>query len=263
MRVVTYTERLLVKHHLGTMPVLLTCPHDGIEAPAGVALRSRNATAGNCNFRTGPDRGTAAITEGVAQRILDLTGLSPSVTIARFERRFIDANRSFECAFTDSANAPAFYNEYQRRIAQAAGQILQQNGGRGFLFDIHGTNGVDSDPADVYLGTADGGTLLPDFNRDAIFAQHGLHGLLASVRRNFAGLGRRAPLRYRVSPASQKATETRRLNGGFTVRHYGAVINSIQIEVVSALRTDAVLREAFIDDLAFAIINFTRRHAPF
>ena len=259
MQIVTYSERLLVKRHRGTMPVILTSPHDGSEAPANVTERTDAATPAGCDFVTSRDTGTATITEAVARRILDLTGLSPYVVIARYHRRFIDANRRADCAFND-ADAQPFYDEYHDRISAYVDQILNQNQNRGFLFDIHGTRVIEADPADIYLGTGNGASLLPNFDRRSLFMQHGLHGLLTWARHPTAS----GPIfKYGVSPANETATETSQVSGGFTVRHYGALINSIQIELASTVRDGAEKQAFVVEDLAFVIINFVRRHAPF
>src|SRR5690349_13671301 len=115
MQIVTYAQNSLVKQHRGTMPILLTCPHGGSEAPPGVAARSKSQTPGDCGFETNQDLETSTITEAVAQRILELTGLSPYVVIAGFHRRFIDANRPIRCAYTDP-DAEPFYAEYHAGI---------------------------------------------------------------------------------------------------------------------------------------------------
>ena len=145
----------------------------------------RDATPEGCQFNTKSDLQTAFITRSVAQKILDLTGLSPYVVIAGFDRKYIDANRPrspVNCAFTD-ADARPFYDEYHKRIAGFVEEIRVQNDNRGFLIDIHGKIEIPEDPADIYLGTDNGGSLLPGFDRASIFMQHGLHGLLKSVRR--------------------------------------------------------------------------------
>lgn len=262
MQIITYSERRLVKRHRGTMPVILTCPHDGSESPPNVSERTSDRTPAGCGrFETGGDPHTAEITESVAQEVLERTGLSPYVVIARFRRRFIDANRSENCAFTDP-DAESFYDEYHSRIDGYVNQILAQNQGRGFLFDIHGTGVKDDDPADIYLGTRNGRTLLAEFDRENIFMQHGLHGLLKWVRRQRpAPYGPPEVYGYNIQPADAAGTE--RLNGQFTVVNYGAKINSIQIEVASTIRNDDQKRAFFVEDLAFAIVNFVRRHAPF
>jgi N-formylglutamate amidohydrolase len=262
MRIITYAERLLVKRHRGVMPVILTCPHDGTQSPPGVKERTEEETPADCLFARSRDLETAQITESVAQKIFDLTGLSPYVVIANFHRRFIDANRPVECAFTDS-DARAFYDEYHRRITSYVDEIREQNANHGFLFDIHGKVLIESDPADIYLGTDNGGSLLPGFDRDNLFMQHGFAGLLKSVRRESEGAPAPPVFQYRVSPANATAPENASVDGGFTVRHYGAFINSIQVELANTVRLDDQKRLFVVEDLAFSIINFVRRHAPF
>lgn len=260
MSIITYAETHLVKRHRGTMPFILTCPHDGSEAPPNVQERKPEDTPSNCQFTTGRDRETALITESVAQKILDLTGLSPYVVIARFHRKFIDANRSSGCAFTDS-HAQLFYDEYHNRISGYINQLLVQNGNRGFLFDIHGFTEQEHDNADIALGTANGDSLQPGFNRANIFMQHGLHGLLKWARHRTLPIP--SIFKYRVSPIDEAATEIGRLHGGFTIRKYSADINCIQIEIANTLRDDQAKRKFLIEDLAFATINFVRRYAAF
>ena len=262
MRIITYSECLLVKRHRGVMPVILTCPHGGTQSPPGVKERTEEETPAGCQFSRLRDRETAQITESVAQKIFDLTGLSPYVVIASFHRQFIDANRPVECAFTDSDARP-FYDEYHRRITGYVNEIRVQNANHGFLFDIHGNVLIESDPADIYLGTDNGGSLLPGFDRDNLFMQHGFAGLLKSVRREIEGAPAPTIFQYRVSPANATAPENASVDGGFTVRHYGAFINSIQVELADTVRLDDEKRSFVAEDLAFSIINFVRRYAPF
>lgn len=253
MPIVTYEEDRLVKRHRGTMPVILTCPHDGTVELPGIDARTEQNTPDGCGeLKTKRDLHTDFITQSVAQKILDLTGLSPYVVMASFSRKFIDANRPRSprnCAFADPDARP-FYDEYHKRIAEFIREIREQNGNRGFLFDIHGKEEIEEEPADIYLGTDNGGSLLPGFDRAGIFMQHGLQGLLKSVQ-------------YRLSPADAEAQEHSSVDGGFTVRRYGVFINSIQIEIADTIRDFEQKRLLLIDDLAFAIINFVRRHAPF
>lgn len=263
MRIVKYSRTNLVDRHRGTMPILLTCPHDGGSVVPGMPLRSRSSTPSGCTgretFRDGRDAATADITEGVASSILLRTGLSPYVVIARFSRKMVDANRSAACAFSNPAFA-RYYNEYHSRIAGYITQLQAQNASQGFLFDVHGTNEISSDPADLYIGTANGATLFGGFNRDNLFARHGLRQLLAGVRRVEPY---RYDFRYRVSPARASDTETGAVNGAFTVRNYASLISCVQIEVADTIRDSAQLRQLLIEDLSFAIPNFVRRYAPF
>ena len=251
----------LAKRHRGTMPIILTCSHGGTKRPAGLSERRPEDTPVTCTggnaFATGRDNFTAEITEAVAQKIFDLTGLSPYVVIATFRRRYIDANRPPECAFTTPTAQP-FYDEYHDHIIEFVTEILAQNQNRGFLFDIHGTA---RDDFDLYLGTRNGATLVNGITRADLFLQHGLQGLLT-----LAGTPHDIPLnRYNVSPPNAATNDFGPLSGGFTVEHYSATnqINCIQIEIRDVIRDDEELRDRFKDDLALALINFVRRYAPF
>ena len=265
MQIVTYGTTRLVKRHQGTMPIILTCPHGGTEAPPDVEERTRDATPDTCTGRhrysTARDGLTAEITEAVAQKILDLTGLSPYVVIAQFHRRYIDANRPSDCAFTDP-EAASFYDEYHNRIATYVGETLRENQNRAFLFDIHGTGQTF---ADLYLSTRNGSTFVNGVTRNDLFPRHGLRGLLRSYRHLIPDdrLARTYPA-YRISP-TPLANDFGRLNGGHTIENYSSTlgINCLQIEILNVIRNDAVRREFLQEDLAFALINFVRRYAPF
>ena len=262
MQLVTYDENLLVQQHRGTLPVILTAPHGGSARPAGVSVRNKADTPSGCDFQTSRDNETAPITEAVAQQILDLTGLSPYVVLAQYHRKYIDANRAEACAFTDPDALP-FYAEYHAGVAAAVDEVLRQNQGRGFLFDIHGTQIIDADPADIYFGTANGASLPPGFDRRNLFMQHGLHGLFKAARHRTGADGQGPIFSYRVSPADATVPETSAVTGGFTIRHYGATVNCIQVEIADTIRNDPEPRGFFVDDLASAIVNFVRRYAPF
>jgi hypothetical protein len=267
MVIVTYSETRLVKRHQGTMPIILTCPHDGTQSPVGVTERTESNNPGGCGpLKTLRDTNAADVTERVAQRILETTGLSPYVVIARFRRRSIDANREPECAYVHDeggARAAAIYEEYHETIKDFVRELLTENDGRGFLFDIHGTGVVDGDDADLFQGTDNGGSLSRGFSRDLLFARHGLHGLLSAVRRPTLTPPDGPVFEYVVSPADADATENPAVDGGFTVRNQSAQMNCVQIEIAQRVRVDETRRGLLVEDLAAAIPNFVRRHAPF
>jgi hypothetical protein len=71
---------------------------------------------------------------------------------------------------------------------------------------------VPNDEPVIFLGTDNGGSLLPGFDRDSIFMQHGLQGLLASVRRE-TGPSPAPVFQYRLSPADAAAPENSSVDG--------------------------------------------------
>ena len=248
---IDYRIANLVANHRGTLPVLVTCPHGGRAAPDDVPERTGKKTPSGCDFEKSSDLHTSEIAQGVAQRMLDLFGEAPYVVVAQFHRKFIDANRSRACAF-ESAAAARCYDEYHHTLRGFVDDIRAEHGGLGLLFDIHGTAGIASDPADVYLGTANGQTVARVLEADpqAMWRRRSLRGFLQA-----AG--------HVVSPKLPGDPEVPQLSGGFTVREYGSShddgIDAIQVEIAAPLRSDAGRREALIDELAFAFANLARR----
>jgi N-formylglutamate amidohydrolase len=254
MWTITYEETNLVSRHQGTLPVILSCPHDGNESPSGVPERTGEGIPATCPpFRTTSDLHTREITEGVAQRLLDVFGETPYVVIAEFDRKFIDANRPAECAFEVPAAQP-FYDEYHNTLRDFVDEIRAENGGLGLLFDIHGTGVIDEDPAALYLGTDNGKTVARLLKADehALFRRRSLRGFLEA-----AG--------HVVSPREPGIRETPAVDGGTTVRTYGSShedgLDAIQIEIALPLREYAEKRAALIEVLAYAIGNLVARYA--
>jgi hypothetical protein len=62
-----YVTNNLVSSYRGTLPVILTCPHDGNQQPSGVNQRTDSAHCNN--FRILADSYTRVITAEVAQSI--------------------------------------------------------------------------------------------------------------------------------------------------------------------------------------------------
>ncbi len=120
MWTISYSRAKFVSRHQGTLPVILTCPHDGKEDPG---VPERTGSASGCPPLTKRrDLRTRQITEGVAQLLLDISGEAPYVVIAEFHRKFIDANRSPDCAYEDP-KAKQFYDEYHNTIRHFVSEI--------------------------------------------------------------------------------------------------------------------------------------------
>lgn len=263
-RIVEYTTSDFVSRHRGTLPILLTCPHDGVEAPPGVTERTDALTPADCDgvnrFNADRDSRTSIVARGVAQKMYEVWGESPYVVIAEFSRRFIDANRDADsrdanCAFVDAAARP-FYDEYHKWIEIYVTHILDNNNNRGFLFDIHGRAVIPDDPADIYIGTRNGGTLQSTFNRDDLFRRRGLVGLLQASKYTTSS----GTFRPVISPANAALREAGLANGGPTIIQYGGRINAIQLEHVPTLRSNEELRNIIIEEYAYTLVNFCKQH---
>ena len=251
---ITYEKSNLVSRRRGTLPVILSCPHDGKEVPRGVPKRTGSNP--DCPpFKTSRDLHTREITEGVAQRLLEMFKEAPYVIVAEFHRQYIDANRPSNCGFEVSA-AQLFYDEYHNTLRSFVNEIRAENGGLGLLFDIHGTRVIENDPADLYLGTDNGKSVqrLQKIDRQVLWRRRSLRGLLGPEA---AG--------YVISPKQQGIPETSDVDGGHTIRTYGSShsdgLDAIQIEIASPLRDRKDKREALTEHLASAIGNLVDRYA--
>lgn len=247
---IKYRVNNLVSSHRGTLPVILTCPHDGEAQPPGVLKHTGQGLPAGCNFETDRDLQTRTITTAVAQRLLDVYSEAPYAVMADFNRDYIDANRpdansTPNCAY-EMPIAEPFYDEYHNTIRAFIAEIRAENGGLGLLFDIHGTAGVAGDPTVIFLGTDDGKTIkrLLDIDPQAMCRRRSLHGFLTA-----AG--------YAVAPTPPGLSVPPKLNGGYTVQIYGSSnadgLDAFQLEIVRALRTNSQARAAFIEHLAYAI----------
>src|SRR4249920_501735 len=80
-------DKIIAKQ--GSMPVILTVPHDGDEALGWVSPRAKGAVVVR-------DVGTQDLAERTADLIEKKTGTRPYLVIAKFSRKYLDANRAEE-----------------------------------------------------------------------------------------------------------------------------------------------------------------------
>jgi N-formylglutamate amidohydrolase len=250
-----YDRALLVDRLRGTLPVLLACGHDGTEQPEGVDARKRDQFPDECDFQPSRDLNVADITRVAAELLRHRTGEAPYVVIAGFHRKYIDANRSEECALQPGP-AQAYYREYHAVLRDFVDEIRAENDGMGLLLDLHGATRQRDAPADIYLGTENGLTitaLRAGTSDDALYRRRGLVGLLQA-----AG--------YAMLPSEFGVPEHHAFTGGYTVETYGSHladgIDAIQLEVVAELRQTESCRTRLATDLANAIASLLPRWLP-
>ena len=251
----SYESVLLVDRLQGTLPVLLACGHDGTEKPEAVCERSRDNVPESCAFNPLGDRNVAGLTRAVVEQLSERAGEAPYVAIAQFHRKYIDANRSEECAL-EPGPAQAYYREYHAVLRSFADEIRAENNGIGLLLDLHGAHRREEALADISVGTENGRTitaLRQGTSDDALYRRRGLVGLLQA-----AG--------YATLPGGFGEPEHPAFTGGYTVESYGSHradgIDAIQLEIVAELRTNATRRATLATDLANAILSLLPRWLP-
>ena len=237
-------ERLLTVW-TGSLPLILSAPHGGREPIPGVPLR---LGIGVAQFNTGRDNNTDHLAEAIAVKLSERLGAKPFVVIARFDRKFLDANRPVTGAY-EAASAKPHYDAYHRALAESAEKVRSQWGG-GLLLDLHGQGAAVEA---IYRGTDNGATvagLLERHGKEAIVGPKSIFGQLAAKG-------------YKVLPDPSGAERERRYVGGYIARTYGShrgtKIDAIQLEIGTRLRAKANL-EGTATDLAHAIEVFARQY---
>ena len=229
----------------GALPIILSAPHGGRAAIPELATRRG---VGVPQFTIERDSNTAELAELLAGKIAARLGAQPFLVIARFERKYVDANRPETAAF-ESAEAKAYYDAYHAALAAAVLKV-RRSWGTGLLLDLHG-QGAERDT--IFRGTD---------NRSSVAALvKGFGGEAVSGPKSILGQMR---LRgYKVEPGSDE--RERRYTGGHTTRMYGSHreggVDAIQLEFGANLRAKNNL-ERTADDLAHAIEIFAKAYLP-
>ena len=229
----------------GTMPIILAAPHGGREPIPGVAPRRGIGVA---QFAAERDSNTAELAEAVALKLRERLGATPFLVIARFERKYIDANREPAAAY-EMPQAKLYYDAYHRAIGEAV-EAIRQKWGSGLLLDIHAQRAQ----ADAIFRGTDNGKSVSQLQRR--FGQAALSG-------QNSVLGHLAANGYKILPNLTGQDRETRYTGGYTTRiygsHRGTKIDAIQLELGSDLRAKANL-ERTANDFAMAIAVFTREY---
>jgi N-formylglutamate amidohydrolase len=182
----------------GSLPILLTAPHGGLQSVADVPERSRGT-------RT-TDGYTIELGLALAKHLSERLGGTPYVVAARFNRKYIDANRA-EAEALESPQAKPAYDAYHAAIRRFIADIRERFPRGGLLLDIHGQS---EEPGVVHRGTRDGATAGALLRRHGPGALDGPNSILGVVQAKG----------YPVFPPAGsigKRKEDVRYRGGYTV----------------------------------------------
>jgi len=231
----------------GMLPIILSAPHGGREPIPGIPARKG---IGVSQFTSERDANTDRLAERVAAKIEETLSAKPFLIIARFERKYVDANRAEDGAY-ESEEARAYYLAYHRALERACDQV-RRSWGRGLLLDIHGQG---AEVQTIFRGTENGrstSALERLFGREAIAGRNSI-------------LGQMAERGYKIVPPLASHEPERRYRGGYTTQTYGSHrgtgIDAIQLELGTSLRSRVNL-ERTAAHLADAIAVFAREYLP-
>lgn len=189
------------------------------------------------------DFNTDVLTLGIADGLRRLTGREPSVVMAKFHRRYIDANRRPEEAYGSPA-CQAVYDAYHAAVRRFVDEARAKHG-HAMLFDIHGQAVY---PDSILRGTHHGAAVKSLLARAGAPAVTGPN----SVFGRFAAMG------YRIAPSNDlppaAKAETPGYTGGYTVALYGAAnedgVDAMQLEFGRSLRDHGTIAKTAADAAA-------------
>jgi N-formylglutamate amidohydrolase len=220
----------------GSLPIILTAPHGGRAVIPGVEPRRvQDGTPGPWGgVHTGADSSTDVLASGIAAELRTLTGQDPYLVVAKFARKYIDANRPPELGLEDPRARP-YYEYYQRSIRRFVDEVRAHHGA-GLLIDVHGQS---KDPDVIMRGTLNGRAVLRLMQRAGVEAVTGPRGVFGQLEANG----------FKVFPPNdvppRGTSEDAGFNGGYTVFTYGSHnrdgIDAVQMEFGNRYRQKALL----------------------
>lgn len=238
----------LVTVQAGELPIILSAPHGGRLSVADVPERRGMGIA---KFNSRSDSNTDEVTVQLADALEKKFGKRPYVVIARFHRKYVDANRRPSAAY-ESEDAAVVYEAYHQAIDRARRDLIKR-WGRGLLLDVHGQA---SEPDAIIRGTRNGRTithLVSRFGRESMIGKKSLFGQLATQN-------------FRVIPAvDSSAPEHKNYSGGHIVGTYGSgdggTLDAIQLELGKELRSRDSLAST-TSRIADATAKFAQQFLP-
>jgi N-formylglutamate amidohydrolase len=240
--------RKLVTVRRGNLPLILSAPHGGRLPIPGDPAREGLGVA---KFNPVRDANTAELAERVAAAVERRLRARPYLVVARFDRKYLDANRPAPAAY-ESEEARPVYDAYHQALTDAC-RAVQKKWRRGLLLDIHGQG---KRPGTIIRGTADGKTVTLLLRRFGPAALSGPRSVLGRLERRGYDV---------FPPAGSRAREDPRYRGGYTVRAYGSHtafgIDALQVELGATFRTKKVL-DRTARDLAEALAVFAGAYLP-
>jgi N-formylglutamate amidohydrolase len=248
----------LVIARRGTIPLVVSVPHDGDKPISGVERRRDRDASGEATVR---DLNTIPLALEMGRWLERLSrargGGRPYLVYTTAARRYVDMNRPEAEAYEDPDAAPcyrAYHASLRTFLREVWARWPQAASSGALLMDLHGQATFRES---LVRGTRDGQTV------SRLIARHGKAALVGpdSV---FGGLEARG---YQVVPpgATPDAPEPRAFRGGFIVAtygsHHGNGIDAIQFEVGTALRTNRSRRDRLARALAESVAAFRVRYA--
>jgi len=271
---IIYGTNNYIEYHPGTLPIVISVPHGGLVAPAGIPNRTCN------NPTTGTDTNTIELAKQIDSSFLRMTGCRPHIIYCNLRRTKIDCNRNLADGACGNAEAEIAWTEFHEFIetAQETAQTAYDN--KAIYFDLHGHGHIMQRLELGYvltgaqLGLSDNVLNTPEY-----IGQSSIQNLVGQnvngythaqlLRGDFALGTLLAQAGYPAVPSQQTPNPgplNPYFNGGYNTVNYtcytpGNTINGFQLECnFMNVRDTPNHRRAFADTLVAALLTFLEHH---
>jgi len=237
----------------GDLPIILTAPHGGREMIPSIAPRRSDdknkieASRKWGGFASARDADTDILVQGIAAEIERLTGKKHYLVMAKFDRKYIDANRPVELAL-DNPKAIPYYEYYHNSIRGFIDEARRKYPAI-LLVDVHGQK---KNPDVLMRGTINGRSIARLLKRAGVPAVTGTDGIFGQLEAHG----------FKVFPGNDVppsgTAENAGYEGGYTVLMSSETadgVDAVQFEFGTKYRQKTVLNKS-AKDAASAIVAF-------
>lgn len=213
----------LILEQKGELPIVISAPHGGRLAIPDCPLRVNSKLP---QFVTVLDTSSDKLAEEIAAETEKLLGKKPWLIVAKFSRKYVDANRSAENG-VESESGRKVYQQYHDALRQAVDSSRTEP--RALLLDIH-SQGENKER--IYRGTNNFKSLSKFKKTSGLDLLLGPKGFLGTLESQS----------ITIFPPCSAPTEKEAssFNGGYITQHYGSShedgIDAIQLEVGASYR---------------------------
>jgi len=257
-----------VEYIPGTLPIVISAPHGGLETPELLPDRPRGV------FYT--DLGTLELARMISDEMHARTGNRPHVIINRLKRRKLDPNRDIGEAAQGTPLTETAWREYHEFIDSARAAV-SATFGTGLYIDLHGhANKLPRVELGYNLTSddlANDDAVLDDIPYPDVSSLWHLirlkgtaHSRLLRDSIGFGALLTKRGIAATPSPEDPKPNDQTFYAGGYSTRRHtaddGLNIFGFQIELPETVRTTQEAREELAPKLADAILEFLALNTP-
>jgi len=257
---VVFGSRNYVEYARGELPIIITSPHGGREAPEDIPDRLKGVLQADAN--------TQELARFIADEIQRRAKKPAHLVICRLHRKKVDMNREIEEAAQADPIAETAWKEYHGFIDQAAASAIQLHN-LGFIIDLHGHAHLDQRVELGYLHTpAELARSEAEVNDPAFAAAGSLRLIAAQSKlpytellhgpRSFGAFLQAEGYRCTPSPAMPVPTEPF-FRGGYTLQRHTkpARMTGLQVECNRlGVRDTPENRQAFARGFVSALNQF-------